>query len=667
MKLEEGVALKDLITLTSPLIKSLVDVFVQPKLENFKKKYNLNSDDLPISSDNFNEYYHRTFKKLAVVNTLVFNNTQKFLTDIFIPLTIVSKNNNDEKYKIVGYPEEVCDNYSNILITDTAGMGKSTMMKTIFLDLINRHHGIPLFVELRRLNKNKNILDEIKEQLNSLKKEFNLQILTDLLSEGEFIIILDGYDEIPLSDRDIVTKDIQDFITRTSNNKFIITSRPEKSLTSFGNFQEFKILPLAKKEAFELLRKYDNKGSVSNLLIKKLQENDMKPIEEFLTNPLLVSLLFTAFEHKQVIPFKKYLFYRQVYDANFESHDLTKGESYIHDKYSKLEIDDFHKILRHIGYNCFKMQKIEFSKDEILKIINDAKEFYSELKFNNSNFLDDLIKTVPLFTQDGNYYRWSHKSLQEYFAAQFIYLDSKIHQNLILEKIYNHDNLDKFINILDLYYDMDYKTFRNTIELALTNDYILFHKNNYLNYSEEFSVDSINKRKELTFLLDSFLFKARDLAGSFFDGKRFGEMTSNCELINGFSKNKFSGVLIQPYVTCGEFKVYLLNYQYSKLSLLRLLYDKKNSLVKMLNKHLTQETKIDINWEISGEYELIRIANDKDLIYNSITNFEELNTILALTSTINIVIDTDEAFIRNKIIQENIKYERENDFSIDGF
>ena len=464
--MQESEILRNVIAVATPLIKSIVDVFVTPKLEAIRD--NDKNKKLP-TERNFTEYLDRTFKKLVVINTLVFHNSQRLLNDIYIPLTIIG--NNWEKVMIDNYPQELSDDFHNILITDTAGMGKSTMMKKIFISAIYENCGIPLFIELRRLNKDKKLIDEIQEQLSPLEKDFDRQLLLELLTQGDFIIILDGYDEITLSDRETVTTDIQDFISKASNNRFFMTSRPENALSCFGNFQIFRIEALAKNEAFDLLHKYDNQGKISSLLIEKLQEDDMKNIGEFLTNPLLVSLLFTAFEYKQIIPLKKYLFYRQVFDAFFDAHDLTKGDSYIHDKYSKLSIDSFHRVLRHIGYNCFKQQKIEFSKDEILKLIEQSKKFCIGLSFNESDFLTDLLKTVPLFAQDGNYYRWAHKSLHEYFAAQFIYMDSKEKQNNILLGIYNHSQLENFTNVLDLYYDMDYKTFRNVIEYCLLEDY----------------------------------------------------------------------------------------------------------------------------------------------------------------------------------------------------
>jgi len=467
--MQESETLRNVIAVATPLIKSIVDVFVTPKLEAIRDKDK--NKKLP-TERNFTEYLDRTFKKLAVINTLVFHNSQRLMNDIYIPLTISQTNgNNRKKVTIENYPQKLSDEFHNILITDTAGMGKSTMMKKIFISAIYENCGIPLFIELRRLNKGKKLIDEIQEQLSPLEKDFDRQLLLELLVQGDFIIILDGYDEITLSDREIVTTDIQDFISKASNNRFFMTSRPENALSCFGNFQKFRIEALTKNEAFDLLHKYDNQGRISSLLIEKLQEEDMRNIDEFLTNPLLVSLLFTAFEYKQMIPLKKHLFYRQVFDAFFDAHDLTKGDSYIHDKYSKLSIDDFHRVLRHIGYNCFKLQKIEFSKDEILKLIEQSKKFCIGSSFNESDFLTDLLKTVPLFAQDGNYYRWAHKSLHEYFAAQFIYMDSKEKQNDILLGIYNHTQLENFTNVLDLYYDMDYKTFRNVIEYCMLKEY----------------------------------------------------------------------------------------------------------------------------------------------------------------------------------------------------
>lgn len=663
-ELNDSIAVKDMISAASPLIKTLVETFVKPKLEKFRDKFkSIDSNKVYIpTEENFQEYYHRTYKKLAVINTLVFNNSQRFLKEIYLPLTLSSTNEEKIKYQIDAYPEDMCYEYGNILITDTAGMGKSTLMKRIFIDIIDQNIGIPIIVELRRLTKAKSILSEIQEQLNSINKDFDNNLLLELLAEGGFIIILDGYDEISLTDREVVTADLQDFISKASNNEFFITSRPEKALLSFGNFQEFRINPLNKKEAFELLRKYDHQGSVSSLLIKKLQEQEMSNIEEFLTNPLLVSLLFTAFEHKQAIPFKKYLFYRQVYDANFESHDLTKGDSYTHDKYSKLEIDDFHRVLRHLGFSCFKLQKIEFSKDEILKLISDSKEFCAGLKFNESSFLEDLLRTVPLFTQDGNYYRWAHKSLQEYFAAQFIYLDSKEKQNTILDKLYNHSNLEKFINVIDLYYDMDYKTFRNRIERYILTEFKEYVDNNYNFDYPEISPESIIERKETSFFTDSFLFKATQKDEKHpFEGEKLTKMLNTFSKKNGFDQGRFSGILVRPPL----FKfVYAVHYQNSKTVLLNLLARKKSDYIKAVIHSDIENKSMELDYDFKKEYELKVIDDNPENQFNSKSNFQNVSEFMQATKINSFLIDYEKGLEFLERIEKSIENENKDDFLV---
>lgn len=467
-----------LIEAAKPVINSLVNNIITPKIKVFAEKIHVAYNELLIPrGEHFEEYLYRTYKKYSIINTLVFKNEQRLLKDLYIPLTLLKEEQQrtKEQFRIEEYPIELIRLYQKILITDTAGMGKSTLTKLLFLNVIENGYGIPIYIEMRRLKKDRPILHEIQEQINSLSKEFDVKLLLEFIQTGGFIFFLDGYDEISVDERSFVTSNIQDFISKAGNNIFIMTSRPEQTLACFGDFQRFTINPLTKKEAFELLRKYDKQGTTSKQLIEVLRSGQYEMINEFLKNPLLVSLLYAAFDYKQTIPLKKHIFYRQVYDAYFDSHDLSKGDSYIHDKLSQLDTDDFDRVLRYVGFKCIKYQKIEFEKDTLLHIIDEARTFCSDLSFNSSDFLNDLLSAVPLFCQDGQYYRWVHKSLQEYFAAQFIFKDSKQKQDDLLTAIFNSDNIDKYVNLLDLYYDIDNWGFTKNIKYPLFKAYVDFY------------------------------------------------------------------------------------------------------------------------------------------------------------------------------------------------
>lgn len=497
-----------------PVISSLVKNVITPQIQKFAEKVHIAYNELLIPrGEHFEEYFYRTFKKYSILNTLVFKNEQRLLKDLYIPLTIVKDdcqiNKNKERTKIDKYPAELIKNYSKILITDTAGMGKSTLTKRLFLDVIENGYGIPIYIEMRRLKKDRSVLLEIQEQINSLTKEFDSNLLLEFIHTGGFVFFLDGYDEISLEDRIPVTTNLQDFVSKAGNNVFILTSRPEQALSSFGDFQSFTIDPLTKREAYELLRRYDNQGQTSRQLIEELKSGQYEMINEFLKNPLLVSLLFAAFDYKQTIPLKKHIFYRQVYDAYFDSHDLSKGDSYIHDKCSRLDIDDFERVLRFVGYRCLRFQKIEFEKDALLQIISEAKEFCIDLDFNTSDFFTDLLTAVPLFCKDGQYFRWVHKSLQEYFAAQFIYKDAKGNQDAILTALYNSENLDKYINLLDIYFDVDNWGFKKNILFPLCKSYVEFYDRNIYS-SSLINEKIIDDRIGYLFMREVCILKVRD-------------------------------------------------------------------------------------------------------------------------------------------------------------
>ena len=506
--------------------KSLVEGFIKnyalPKLS--KLAHSISKEGkayLSLNSNAFIAYYKRAYNNYSIINTLAFKERVKKLKDIYIPLTIYPVDNKKEKKltKIEGYPKELLDKYGRILITDTAGMGKSTLMKRMFLDVIDGQFGIPIFIELRRLNENNDILNEVAIQLGGLNDGFDKGILETLFVDGEFIFFFDGYDEISSSNKAFVTRNIQDFVAKAPNNKYILTSRPEEELACFGEFQEFRIRELKKVESYDLLRKYDISGKTSRLLISKLETGNYSMINEFLKNPLLVSLLFAAFDFKQTIPLKKHIFYRQVFDAYFDSHDLSKGDSYVHEKKSNLDLDDFDKVMRKIGYECLRKQKIEFEKDELLNIIDSAKSGFSNLKFASTSLLGDLLKAVPLFCQDGMYYKWVHKSLQEYFAAEFIYKDSKNNQDAILTALYKSKKIDLHINLLDLYFDIDPVGFQKNIVKPLLESYVEYYEKFYF-HSDVISSEAVNLRLTITYcnrVLVGFIDNKKDQTRENFD------------------------------------------------------------------------------------------------------------------------------------------------------
>ncbi len=483
----ETAATTAIVSAAKPLVKPFVEKYVTSKLQSFaewcKKKH---KEVMIPTAEHFQEYLERSYDKYSIVNTLVFHNSQRQLKDIYVAQTLIKENRFDDKKETITIdklPIALIKKYRKILITDTAGMGKSTIMKRMFIDLIDNglsDVGIPIYVELNKLNKDHTILTEIQDELCSLSEKFDNELLLNLIQIGGFIFFLDGFDEISIKDRNEVTIDIHDFVSKAGNyNYYILTSRPENSLASFGDFQAFNIQPLSKEEAFLLLEKYDEstEKNLSKKLVELLKSGEYDSVDEFLVNPLLVSLLYTAYDYNRSIPFEKHRFYGTVFEAYFEKHDVTKPMK-PRDKYSGLNLDGFDSVMRYIGYKCLTSIGVKFGKDSILNIIRDARDYRGNLSFSEYDLLNDLETSVPLFCREGTEYKWVHKSLMEYFAARFIFCDAKQKQDDILGRIFKSEHVDKYLNLLDLYYDIDNHGFIKNIELPLLQEYIEFYKAN---------------------------------------------------------------------------------------------------------------------------------------------------------------------------------------------
>lgn len=650
--------IKNIATIAAPLTKVVFETFLKPKFEEIKEKWKRDNRILEHAfEDKFMDYLNESYEKNAVLNTVAFKKRKILLSDVYVPLTIQYKDEKNIKRSILieEFSNQIFDKSNKVLITDTAGMGKSTMSKKLLLSCIENNQGVPVLIELRRLSRNKDIIQEILEQLNPINEEIDKQFILDLIKRGDFIFFFDGFDEISLTDRSLVTTEIQKFVSKARKNKFILTSRPEEALSSFGDFFKYQIKPLIPNEAYELITKYDASNKIAPLLISKIKEEEnFDNIKEYLTTPLLVSLLFTAFEHKQSIPFKKHIFYRQVFDALFESHDLSKGDSFEREKYSKLGSDEFHRVLRAFGFFCLKQEnKIEFSRDELGQIVQDSLEYSGEGTVKSSDFIKDLLITVPIFSKDGIYYKWSHKSLQEYFAAQFIYIDSKEQQKDILQHISFHKNNTAYINVLDLYRSMDPFGFENIITLKLLNDFIEYLSSSYQNFSGAQKII----RQELTFGHDIFLIRI-----PFKPETKENHPSEVFRLLRNRLKNEMPRMSIGINVVESENDISCIKIPEIKKSVQTLIeyhHSLNCDFIKII-KEQVKDCKIQLNL---AKRKLYHVTDRNNLVLNQKENFTKTNRLiqLYLNRRIFLTIDKEKAKEQIESINSRIKKTRNSD------
>ena len=485
---------------------TILQEYLKPKLIEFlgrvddsiKSKKEVVLHD--VYKNKFRSYLESKVSNFLVIDTLVFPNFQTLIGTLYEPLCIKTNYLEIGEFTINGYPKELFDDLHRVLIQDTAGMGKSTISKIMFIDAVKSGVGLPFHIELRKINKTNSIFDEIASQLEIDNTSVEIEFIKKLISRGDFIFILDGYDEIQFDNRELVANYIHELLSIGDNCKFCLTSRPEAGLASFGDFISFEIKGLTEEQAYSLFERLDTyahkpiKDELVSAVSNSLENGSN--IKDFLENPLLVSLLYKTFDFKKNLPDNLSQFYRQIYDALFENHDLSKEGYFKREKYSRLHIDEFEKILRCIGFQTSVNGSNEFSKDVLLEIIIKSQKFFPGIKCKPSDFLKDIISTVPLFKKEGHSYKWSHKSLQDYFAAKFLYSDYPNQRDAILLKFFNEKS-NSFL--LQIYHSLDSKTFRRVCLYSYIRDYVEYCDSQFEKFRASHNKETILAWIELSY------------------------------------------------------------------------------------------------------------------------------------------------------------------------
>lgn len=448
------ILLKDYKPVIDILINSKFLPWAKQLFKNKKSEYALNEKQ----QEEVAFYFENSMKTYSTINTIVFSNEPKFIQELYIPMTLVDSRDGKATIITESFDLEKIYCHNKILINDTAGMGKSTLSKWLYISTISSKEYIPFFLELRKLSTTVSVEDLVMTDLNSRNEVFEKKHVSEILKSEKIVLLLDGLDEIELENRKEIFKNLLSFINSHPNAKIILTSRPEQFLVGATGFITFNIKPLTRDEAYGLIKKYDKNNKFSANLIEAI-EGSAPSVHDFLKNPLTVSLLIASYSYKPVIANNKVVFYDQVFDALFERHDYSKGDAFDRKKISGLDKFKFLTILRYFAaQTTFKTGKIEYLENEFCALLRDCKNS-SAIDFNENHYLQDLKKTVPLFLEVGNHIRWSHKSFQDYYAACFLKYEYGSRINEIIKSLKD----DRFENVLEFYYELDEKTVKKLI------------------------------------------------------------------------------------------------------------------------------------------------------------------------------------------------------------
>lgn len=418
-------------------LKSLFDNLVKEFGEEIKQAISSGILDYQI------EEYNRNY----CTKTLLHRVQPKNLKDFYQPLFI---NPCEKRNKIAGSTSKkistnsISDLFAKrkcITLIGSAGSGKSTLLKYLFLNAIDTSFKIPIKIELRYLNDySGSLIDFIKDRVFKLNKlATSERIIERLMNSGDFIFFLDGYDEVTSAKKEKITKEIDNLVKLYNKGHYLLTSRPYTEIDLLPLFHNFEVCELSDEDINQFIRKQIPKeeSELCNKIIEAVNSQENISYKSFLKNPLLLSMFILTFQSYSSIPQKRSEFYSQVFDALFSVHDSMSKLAFVREKQSGLSKEQIVEVLKLFSFISYFDEKFIFTGlylNEKLKFIKNTKK---NISFDNDKLINDLQVAIGILNKEGTDYTFPHRSLQEYFAALYIFSLNEDNKKIVYDKIIN--------------------------------------------------------------------------------------------------------------------------------------------------------------------------------------------------------------------------------------
>lgn len=373
--------------------------------------------------DDINSYVGNFVDKYSKIKTFLFSEERRNFYDVYFPLSLKGRNKN---MQVPDNPDKLFAEHNFITLLGHAGCGKTMILRHMFLSACNKSCKIPLVIELRKLKGfDGSFKDFVADNVFKFKLSQNEKIFNCMLKTGKFMFLLDGYDEIAIGQKEVLTHSLEKFFDCYPLNSYLLTSRPGANAETLERFENYHVCKLSDTQVFEFVDKQLLNGSEEDLELASkikvlLSESKNNPFMKYMSSPLLLSMFILTYNEHPELPKHMSSFYYNVFDTLHSKHDAkTKAGGYQHDKKSKLSQDEIRRLLEAFCFISYMQSTYEFSSEYLHAILPKIIE---RLKVDCTvdDIIYDLSVAISILIQDGTSYVFPHRSLQEYFAASYI-------------------------------------------------------------------------------------------------------------------------------------------------------------------------------------------------------------------------------------------------------
>jgi len=409
--------------------------------------------------------------QLQYVKTLNEFEDSVSLYDFYVPPYLANS-----KEKVIFKVNNLSDikAHRKILISGIVGQGKSVLMRHLAISEVLERNKIPLFYELRYLPKGKNIDHIIKQTFDEWLQIKSPKIIDYILKNGDITLFLDGFDELHIDDMSKIVIGLESLVKKYPKLNFVVSSRPENVIESSTIFQNFQIKKLDFNAQKNIIKALVKDPKMQDAVILGVKDSKVE-IKDALITPLMVNLFVFIYKNEQIVPEHVKDFYDRLFDLVLRKHDNTKID-FKRDRATKLSNTDLKKMIQLVSFMCCKQQVFAFDENVFRRMVEKAIQINSP-QCSVDELIFDLTSVSCFIVKEGYMYAFIHKSIPEYFAAEFIkeHGNPKDLYNDIYANYSKYERVCIFLNVIDEY------NFNNLfLKRIYLKDLDIFRKKAYL-------------------------------------------------------------------------------------------------------------------------------------------------------------------------------------------
>jgi hypothetical protein len=301
--------------------------------------------------------------------------------------------------------------FGRLVILGEPGSGKSACLRRLALEYLDTPARlVPVYLQLRGLSSHALETSLIAELLSAEPGQLSFP---ELAESGSILLLLDGLDEVPLDGRRQMVDDLRSLCWRYPRVRVVLTARRAGYEWSLDGFVHAMMLPFSDAQVAEwTMLNMSDSPDWARFLTKLWSSEDTR---ELIRQPLLLSITTALFRRYAVLPICSADLYRAFVRALVDEWDRARAVARVWPTPSPEAtiriLSDLSYVLCLSGRSTFSHTDSVFSSgNELLRGGSEAARWLQAVE-ERTGLIDRCSRTE---------FRFTHKSLQDYLAAEWL-------------------------------------------------------------------------------------------------------------------------------------------------------------------------------------------------------------------------------------------------------